>query len=111
MQITERREGPVLIISVEGRLDNEGSDVFREQTLCHIEAGERSLVIDFSQTTFIASMGIRALFLPAQELAKKQGRMVLAGLNAELKNLFLIGGLLDLFPVFETVEKALAGRK
>ncbi len=108
MQLSERREGSILVIAIEGRLDNVASDVFREQTLRHIESGTRSLIIDFSATTFIASMGIRALFIPAQELAKVKGRMVLAGLNPECKNMFLIGGILDLFQAFENVEKALA---
>ena len=107
MQITERHEGSILIIAVEGRLDNAASDVFRERALCLIQEGARSLIVDFSKTDFIASMGIRALFIPARELAQVKGRMVLSGLNAELKNLFLIGGLLDLFQVFENVDKAL----
>jgi anti-sigma B factor antagonist len=111
MQITERREGSILVIAVEGRLDNAGSDIFRETALCRIQEGARSLIVDFSKTDFIASMGIRALFIPAQELARVKGRIVLSGLNAELKNLFLIGGLLDLFQVFENVDKAVADTK
>lgn len=111
MQISERLEGAVLVLSVEGRLDNCGSDIFREKTLEHIRAGSRAIIVDFSGTTYIASLGIRALFIPAQELQKSNGRMVLAGLNADLKNLFLIGGLLDLFEVYATPALALSNGK
>jgi anti-anti-sigma factor len=111
MQITERLEGTILIIAIEGRLDNAASDIFRERAVCHIEAGTRSLIVDFSKTDFVASMGIRALFIPARELARVKGRMVLSGLNPDLKNLFMVGGLLDLFQIFDSVEAALADPK
>jgi len=110
MQITERREGNVLILAIDGKLDNANSDHFREYALNHIRDGINALIIDFSKTTYVASMGIRALFIPAQELTRTKGRMVLCGLNKEVENLFLIGGLLDLFPAFPTVDAALADR-
>ncbi len=111
MQITERREGNILVLSIEGKLDNASSDQFREHALGHIRAGAHALIVDFGKTTYVASMGIRALFIPAQELERVKGRLVLAGLNKEIENLFLIGGLLDLFEHHPTVEAAVANGK
>lgn len=107
MQITERFEGPILILSVAGRLDNTSSDLFREKALHHIREGTRSVIVDFAQTSYIASMGIRALFIPTKELVSLNGRIVLAGLNKDLRNLLLTAGLLDLFEVFEDAAAAL----
>jgi len=106
MQISERFEGTILILSVVGRLDNTASDLFREKALHHIRQGTRSVVVDFSETSYIASMGIRALFIPTKELVSLNGRIVLAGLNKELRTLLLTAGLLDLFEVFEDASAA-----
>ncbi len=109
MQITQRLvEGPILMIAVAGRLDNVGSDQFREQVMEQIRAGMRAVIVDFSETTYVASMGIRALFIPAQELAKRKGRMVLAGLSRDIQSLFVTAGLMDLFDVFDSVAAAKA---
>lgn len=109
MQITQRLvEGPVLIIAVAGRLDNVGSDQFREQVMEQIRAGMQAVIVDFSETTYVASMGIRALFIPLQELAKRKGRMVLTGLSRDIQSLFVTAGLMDLFDVFDSVAAARA---
>ncbi len=65
MQITEHREGPIVVIAVAGRLDHAGAGTFQDYTVKHIQDGVRSLVIDFSDTVFVASMGIRAIIVPA----------------------------------------------
>lgn len=108
MQITESSQDNIAIFKVEGRLDNQGSDIFREHLLERIEKGAHKVIIDFSATSYIASMGIRALFIPARDLAAKGGKMVLCGLKADVKAIFRIGGVLDLFPAYETVEEAVS---
>jgi len=107
MQITESCKNDVAIFKLEGRLDNQGSDIFREHLLERIGKGALKVIIDFSGTSYIASLGIRALFIPARELAERRGKLVLCGLRPEVKSIFSIGGVLDLFPAYETVEEAL----
>lgn len=108
MTLKEHRLDTTLILSITGELDNAASDQFRELALERIADGVSRLIVDFGQTTFVASMGIRALFIPAKELKAKGGSVVLAALNREVRNLLLVAGVLDLFPVFATPEEALA---
>jgi anti-sigma B factor antagonist len=108
MQVSSRKEGPVLVISVEGRMDHAGAGTFQTHALENIAAGTRSIVVDFGGTSFLASMGIRALIVPSQELAKKGGRLALAGLNPELETLFQTAGLYQLFKVYPTIPDAIA---
>ena len=61
MQISERKEGQILVIIVYGRLDYAAAESFQEYALRRINEGARSILVDFGGTTFIASMGIRAL--------------------------------------------------
>ena len=108
MQVTERREGPLVILALEGRLDHAGAGIFQEHALKQIEAGTRSLLVDFGGTTFVASMGIRALIVPAQEMSRQGGRFALTGLSPELRKLFEMAGLLKVFTVYPDVAGALA---
>src|SRR5882757_5054047 len=68
MKIEEKREGRAVILSIEGRLDHEGSRIFDEHVSRLIEAGELALVVDFHGVDFLASMGLRALIKPYQAL-------------------------------------------
>lgn len=108
MQITEHQEGPILVIAVEGRLDHSGAGTFQEHTVKRIRDGARSMVVDFSNTSFVASMGIRAIIVPAQEISRVGGRFGLTGLSPQLRQLFEISGLLKVFNTYPTVADAAA---
>lgn len=105
MEIKQRIEQGVLILSVEGRLDHESAEIFRTTASKAIDAGSRAVLVDFGGTTFLASMGIRALILPSQELTQRGGSMAITGLSAELKKLFELAGLYQLFTVYPSVEE------
>lgn len=108
MQITDHRDGDVTILSLEGRLDHAGAGVFQEKALAAIQNGARQIIVDFGGTSFVASMGIRALIIPTQEVARHGGKLVLTGLNGELIRFFEISGMKDMFTVYDSVDAAKA---
>jgi anti-anti-sigma factor len=108
MNITESHRGNILVLSIEGRLDHAGAGQFQELALKKIADGAQSLIVDFGGTSFLASMGFRALMLPSQELGQKGGRLALVGLNADIARLFELSGLEKLFEIHANVEEAAA---
>ena len=108
MEINEQQKGNVLILNVDGRLDHNGAGQFETLALQRINDGHRGIIIDFENTGFMASMGIRALIPPSQEMSRKGGRMAIVGLNDSLKQVFAIAGLDKVFSVYENVDSALA---
>lgn len=108
MNITERTQDGVLILSLEGRLDQPGSDALREHSMARIAEGHRKIVIDFGGISFLASMGIRAIIAPSQELSRQGGRLVVANLGPSVKQIFDLTGLDNVFSCFDTVEAAVA---
>lgn len=107
MNISERVENGILVLTVDGRMDHEGAEVFRQEAFRLINAGHRLILVNFAGTTFLASMGIRALIMPSQEVAQHGGKLAVTGLNGELKKLFDTAGLNQLFTVFPSLEEAL----
>lgn len=108
MEITETQEGPVCVLAVKGRLDHDGAGQFQDYAVRRVNEGVRALLVDFNETTFVASMGIRALIVPSQAIRQEGGRFAITGLSVELKKLFEMTGLYQLFKVFPTVADAAA---
>jgi len=107
VQISERKEGQILVIIVSGRLDHAAAESFQEYALRRINEGARSILVDFGGTTFIASMGIRALIVPTRSF-QKRGRLALIGLSPQLRQLFEVVGLFKVFQVYSTAAEASA---
>ncbi len=108
MKIEERRDGPVVILSIEGRLDHAGAEIFDARVSQLIAAGERTLVIDFHGVDFVASMGIRALIRPYQALAPQGGKIVVANLSESVRHVFRLAGIDQAIPIHDSVEAAVA---
>lgn len=108
MKIEEKREGQAVILSIEGRLDHEGSKIFDERVTQLIEAGERNLVVDFQGVDFLASMGLRALIKPYQTLAQKGGKIAVANLSDSVRTVFRLAGIEKAVPIYDSVPAAVA---
>ncbi len=108
MEIIEKHEGQILVLSVHGRLDQAGADTFQKKALELIEFGVRSMIVDFEGVGFVASMGIRAILIPTQEMSKVGGRLALVGLSPQVRQLFEVAGLYSIFKVYPSVAEAAA---
>ncbi len=108
MDITEEKRSEVKIISLKGRLDASSSPAFEQRLLNLIDQGERRLVLDFSELSYISSIGLRVLIATAKSLQKTKGRLALAALNNHVHEIFKIAGFTSIFSIFPTCEEAVA---
>jgi anti-sigma B factor antagonist/stage II sporulation protein AA (anti-sigma F factor antagonist) len=108
MTIDERREGKAVVLSIDGRLDHEGCQVFDRKVSSLVAAGEKFLVVDFHGVDFLASMGIRALIKPYQALAPQGGRVVVANVCDSVRTVFKIAGIDQAIATFDSVDSAVA---
>ncbi|MCX6349177.1 MAG: STAS domain-containing protein [Candidatus Aureabacteria bacterium] len=76
-----------------------------------IDGGAQKIVCDFSGTEYISSAGLRVLLSAAKILRKSGGKIVLAGMKPYVREVFETAGFTQLFPIFESEEKALASLK
>jgi len=108
MKINEKREGDVLVLSIDGRLDHEGSRIFDAHVTQLLAAGEKKLVVDFQGVDFLASMGIRALIKPYQALAPQGGKLVVANVCDSVRTVFQLAGIDKAIPIYDSVAAAIA---
>ncbi len=57
-----------------------------------LKAGEKLVLMDFSQLNFISSAGLRVFLSYAKRLSQAGGRIVLAGMSQPIKNTFELAG-------------------
>lgn len=102
------KEGNATVVNVSGRLDNVTASQF--DTACDklLRDGTLSLVLDFSNLTYISSAGLRSVLLLGKKSKARGGRVLICGLSQMVKDVFQISGFMGMFPVFQNREEALA---
>ncbi len=111
MKIEQRLDGNVSIITILEDIDAGNAGEFRDFLTSRLDAGDTTLLLDFSAVKFMDSSGIGAIVQQYQSLKPKGGRIAFAGCSDALQRVFQIVGMARLFPMFPTVEAALQGLK
>lgn len=100
-------------IMLSGRLDSAGADAVAVRFAALATTAGRRVVVDLSEVSFLASLGIRLLVLNAKALNARGGRMVLfVGNNAQVGGAIVATGISNIIPMFadsaEAAQAALA---
>ena len=109
MSFTVRKDARgVVVISVDGQLIVGNRHELKQKVMDAVEAGERKVLIDFTETGYLDSSGLGALVSLSKKLRDTGGELRLAGLNEDLRTLFELTKLDSLFNIADTAEQALA---
>jgi anti-anti-sigma factor len=90
-----------------GRLDAAGADAIGLRFTAGLAASARSCIVDLSEVSFVASMGIRLLVSTAKALRLKGRRMVLFGAQAEVQETFVQAALDQILEIVDSQDAAL----
>jgi anti-anti-sigma factor len=108
MEIKEEKRGEVKIIGLRGRLDTETSPSVEKRLMNLMDQGERRLVFDFSELTYISSSGLRVLIEVVRNLQKTNGKLALAALSDHVHEIIKIAGFTSIFSIYPTCDEAVA---
>jgi len=111
MDLNEEVVGEILVLAVTGRVDSATAPTLGERLTATLEATGRRLVLDLRQLEYISSAGFRVLLLAAKRAEETGSRFVLCGLSGKVRQLFDLGGFLDLFPISASREDAIAAAR
>jgi anti-sigma B factor antagonist len=107
MLMTETRQGDIVVLAVEGRLDSNTSDQFEKQLLSMVEQGDMRFVLDFGGLDYISSAGLRVLLKAAKELKKREGRLCLCALRDYVREVFDMSGFTAFLPIHPSLEASI----
>ena len=108
MEIGERRDGDILVLSPSGRIDNATSPAFQAKLLAALTPGA-AVLVDFSAVEYISSAGLRALMMGSKQSKAAGGGLAVAALGPVVKEIFEISRFSLVVQVFDTAADALAG--
>lgn len=103
--------GETLIVRLDGELDLHTSSEFRDAVTAAFQERARlkNLVLLMHDVTFVDSTGVGAVLGRLKEVTGRGGRMAVVGLQAPVRRIFAMSGLLKLIPVHDSESQALAG--
>ena len=111
MQITERTEENIPVVSITGDIDLETSPKLREFLKPKSSKKTPLLLLDFTGVNYIDSSGLATLIEYFQAVQGFKGRLALASLSPRVKNVFEIVRLEQIFSLHPDVPSALAALK
>lgn len=95
------------LISLSGRLDIIGTEEISTKFAAFSCVDNKRVIVDLTQISFLASIGIRELISNGKSLQKRGGRMVLlVGQNETVIKTLEATGIDMLLPMFNQIEAA-----
>ena len=106
----ERQRVPV--IKVEGEIDHFEAPGLRSQMAELIEEGERYLVLDLSDVSYIDSGGVTVLFWAMHEMRPQGGKLALIVTGREVRTILDLVSIpqIPFFEMYTSVTEALASK-
>jgi anti-sigma B factor antagonist len=111
MQLTERTEENIPIVSIAGDIDLESSPKLREFLRAKVASKTPKLLLDFAGVGYIDSSGLATLIEYFQGVQGFGGKLVLVSLSPRVKNVFEIVRLEQIFSLHPDVAAGLAALK
>jgi anti-anti-sigma factor len=111
MKMEIRTIGDVTAVAIMPRFDAyTASDV---EMVLHdqIKKGTKKIIVDFSQTEYIASAGLRVLLSTAKSLKKSGGEIILFSMKPYVYEVFEISGFTQIFRICSSQQEALESLK
>jgi anti-sigma B factor antagonist len=108
LKITDRMVDGVVVEVLEGRIVlGEESNALREKIKSQLAAGQKKLVLNMDNVTYIDSSGLGAL-VASHDSARKQGAALkLAKLGTKFKEILQVTKLVTVFEVYDSEAAAI----
>ena len=109
MDVKTRQLGNVALVVPAGRIDQSTSaDLEAALSPLWGRADVATLLLDFTGVEYISSVGLRVLMIASRQMRGRHGRILIAGLQPIVAEIFAISRFDKVLEVFPTVRDALA---
>lgn len=107
IKLNTRQVGDVTVLDLAGRITlGEGSSTMRDSLKELITKGQKKLLLNLGEVTYIDSSGIGELVSGFTTVTNQGGQLKLLGLNKRVKDLLQVTKLYTVFETFEDEAEA-----
>ena len=104
---TESMDGDITRIILNGRLDIQGAQAIDlKMNICAGSA--RFLLLDMQNVSFLGSMGLRSIVIPAQTVRKRGGKVAIFGPVPMVEEVLRASNINEIIPIFHELDSAVA---
>ena len=97
MTVNKISEADKLLLKIQGRVDTTTAPVLEKEIKSSLE-GVSDLTLDFAETEYISSAGLRVL-LSTQKIMNRQGAMKLVNVSNDIMEIFEVTGFTDVLTI------------
>ncbi|MFN8017042.1 MAG: STAS domain-containing protein [Acidimicrobiales bacterium] len=108
LRLDVRRHGDWTVVEVGGEIDVATAPRLREQLIAIVADEQYQIVVDLEAVDFIDSTGLGVLISGLKRVRTHGGELALVCTEPRIMKVFEITGLLQVFPVHESVDQAVA---
>ena len=109
MGLNIEREGRIMIVTAEGRVDGANAQEFQQDLAGAIDESDRAVVLDLGNVTYISSAGLRVILMIAKVLDGQDAQLAVCSLSQSIRDIFEISGFDKIVPVRASRSEAIAG--
>ena len=107
MKTKIRKADNVTILDLKGRITIGAGDVMlRDHINKVLEQGERSILLNMADVTYVDSSGMGELISSYTSVTKRDGKLKLLNLPAKIRDLLQITQLITIFEVYDNETEA-----
>lgn len=92
MDMTQERDGDVVVVRLSGRLDSSAAPDAEGRLSAAISGAAPRIAIDMSALTYVSSAGLRVLLVVAKKVQQQNGKLALGGLAENVRAVFAATG-------------------
>jgi len=107
-EIAQRADESTPVLSVRGEIDVSTAPELRDRLLSVAQEGYSTVVVDLSEVTFLDSTALGVLVSGLKRFRAAGGDLRLVVTGRSVTKVLEITGLVEVFPIFDTVAGAVA---
>lgn len=104
---TESMEGDITRVLLDGRLDIQGAAAI-DLRMNVLAGSSKFLLVDLSNVSFLGSMGLRSIIVPAQAVRRRGGKVALFGPVPMVEEVLRASNIHEIIPIFHDLDAAVA---
>jgi anti-anti-sigma factor len=108
LNIDRTSVGKVCVVTLSGRIDSTNANEVMAALTQLVASGERLIVVDLGAVLYLTSAAFRALLVATDEAERQASKLALCSLAGHVRELFEMGGLLEVFAIHNSREEALS---
>ncbi|HUD54288.1 MAG TPA: STAS domain-containing protein [Terracidiphilus sp.] len=104
---TESMDGGITRVLLDGRLDIQGAAAV-DLRMNVLAGSSKFLLIDLSNVSFLGSMGLRSIVIPAQAVNRRGGKVALLNPVPMVEEVLKASNIDQIIPIFHDLDSAVA---